>query len=38
MANEVDYVELGLSCPDVCRVLDRETNGKKLDNLSKSRV
>ena len=36
MANEVDYVELGLSCADVCRALERGTNGKKLDGLSKS--
>jgi len=23
MANEVNYIELGLSCADVCRALDR---------------
>jgi len=34
MANQVDYVELGLSCADICRSLDRGMNGKKLDDLS----
>jgi len=36
MINEPDYVELGLSCADVCRALDRGTNGKKRDELSLS--
>ena len=36
MANEADYVELGLSCADICRALERGMNGKKLDDLSKS--
>ena len=36
MANEQDYVELGLACADICRALDRGMNGKKLDDLSKS--
>ena len=36
MANELDYVELGLSCADICRALDREMNGKKLGDLSQS--
>jgi len=36
MANEQDYVDLGLSCADICRALDRGVNGKKLDDLSKS--
>jgi len=36
MINEPDYVELGLFCADVCRTLDRGTNGKKLDELSLS--
>ena len=36
MANEQDYVELGLSCADICQALDRGMNGKKLDDLSKS--
>jgi len=34
MVNEPDYVELGLSCADVCRALGRGTNGKKQDELS----
>jgi len=36
MANKRDYVELGLSCADICRALDRGANGKKLDELSQS--
>ena len=36
MVNEQDYVELGLSCADICKALDRGMNGKKLDDLSKS--
>ena len=36
MANESDYVELGLACADVCKALDRGMNGKKLDDLSRS--
>ena len=36
MVNEQDYVELGLSCADICRALDRGMDGKKLDDLSKS--
>ena len=36
MANEGDYVELGLSCANICKALDRGMNGKKLDDLSQS--
>ena len=36
MANEQEYVELGLSCADICKALDRGMDGKKLNNLSKS--
>ena len=36
MANEVDYVEIGLSCADICKALDRGMNGKKLGDLSQS--
>ena len=36
MVDEVDYVELGLLCADICRALDRGTSGKKLDELSQS--
>ena len=36
MVNEQDYVELGLSCADVCRALRRGMGDKKLDDLSKS--
>jgi len=36
MVNEQDYVELGLSCADICRALDRGMNGKMLHDLSKS--
>ena len=36
MVDEVDYVELGLLCANVCRTLDRGTSGKKLDDLNQS--
>ena len=36
MINELDYVELGLSCADICRALDRGMNRKKLNDLSQS--
>ena len=36
MVNKLDCVELGLSCADVCRALERGTNGKKLNDLSQS--
>ena len=36
MANEADYVELGLSCADICRALERGMNGKQLDDLNQS--
>ena len=36
MANETDYVELGIACVDVCKALDRGMNGRKLDDLSQS--
>ena len=36
MANDADYVELGLYCADICRALERGMDGKKLNELSKS--
>ena len=36
MANEQDYVDLGLICADICTVLDRGLEGRRLDELSKS--
>jgi hypothetical protein len=36
MFDNPDYVGLGLSCADVCRVLDRGISGKKLDEFSQS--
>ena len=36
MANEQDYVDLGLSCADICKALKRGMDGKSLDDLSKS--
>jgi len=35
-ANELEYIELGLSCADICKALDRGMNRKKLDDLSQS--
>ena len=36
MTNELDYIELGLSCADVCRALNRGMSGRQLDELSQS--
>ena len=36
MVYEVDYVELGSFCADVCRALDQGTNGKKPGEFSLS--
>jgi len=36
MINQVDYVELGLTCTDVCKVLDRGLEGRSLDDLNNS--
>ena len=34
MANDTDYVDLGLACADVCKALDRGMNGKEMGDLS----
>ena len=36
LANEQDYVDLGVHCADVCAVLDRGLNDRRLDELSQS--
>ena len=36
MANEQDYVDLGLSCADICKALKRGMDGRSLDDLNKS--
>ena len=36
MANDQDYVDLGLSCVDICKALKRGMGEKKLVDLSKS--
>lgn len=36
MINEVNYVELGLSCANICEVLHRGTSGRRADQLSPS--
>jgi hypothetical protein len=36
MVNQMDYVELGLACADVCTALDRGLNGKRLSDLNSS--
>ena len=36
MVNEIDYVELGLACADVCKTLDRGMKGRRADELSQS--
>ena len=35
MANEQDYVDLGLLCADICKTLER-INGRAQDDLNKS--
>ena len=34
--DQVDYVELGLACVDVCAALDRGLNGKRFNDLNDS--
>ena len=36
MINDVEYVELGLACADVCRALDRGMSGRGVAELSQS--
>ena len=36
MANDQDYVDLGLSCANICKALERGMGGKTLDDLSQS--
>jgi hypothetical protein len=36
MANETDYVELGLACADVCKALDRGMKGRRVGALTRS--
>ena len=36
MANEADYVELGLFCFNICKALERGMDGKEPDDLGKS--
>jgi hypothetical protein len=36
MANDMDYVDLGLACADVCTAIGRGMSGKTPDDLSQS--
>jgi len=36
MANEQDYIELGLSCADVCKALDLGLKERRVDELNES--
>ena len=36
MINQMDYVELGMACADVCTALDRGLSGKRLNDLNSS--
>lgn len=36
MVNKQDYVELGLSCGDICKTLDRGLSGRRFDELNQS--
>ena len=34
MANKEDFVDLGISCADICKALKRGMDGKELNKLS----
>ena len=36
MINQMDYVELGLACADVCTALDRGLSGERSSDLNNS--
>jgi hypothetical protein len=36
MVDEVDYIDLGLVCAEVCRALDRGLKGRRADGLTRS--
>ena len=36
LANEQDYIDLGLNCGEICEVLDRGTKGREIERLSRS--
>ena len=38
MVNQRNYVDLGMSCVEVCKALERGLKGRKLDELSRSLV
>ena len=38
MANDREYIDVGLFCAEVCQVLDRGLKGKRLDELNQSVV
>lgn len=31
-----DYVDLGIACGDICRIVDRALRGRRLDELNES--
>ena len=36
MVNNLEYVELGLSCANICKALDRGMNGRRPEEFSQS--
>ena len=36
LANQGDYIELGLNCGDICKALDRGTKGRGMEHFSRS--
>ena len=36
MASKADYVEIGFTCTDVCKALDRGMNTRRADQLNRS--
>jgi hypothetical protein len=38
MANDQDYVDLGLACGEECKALERGLDGRRLNELSTRRL
>jgi hypothetical protein len=36
MANDRDFIDLGLACGEVCKALERGLNGRRVNELSES--
>lgn len=36
MANDQDFVDLGLACAEICRALERGVRGKRMKDLNRT--